>query len=83
MDDFSIPNGGNKIELDSWIIKGNLTCVEAENLLILNDISYKKESFPYSDSGVRLITDVGTIMHFDGDENSEITLHALLRQQGL
>ena len=80
MDDFSVLSGGSKIELDAWVINGDLTCIEAERLLSAAGITYRKEDFPHNDNGVHLITTAGTVLAFCGEDASHITLHAFHRQ---
>jgi hypothetical protein len=75
-DAFSILSGGSKIELDAWVINGDITCAEAERVLLAADIVYRKEDLPYNE-GVRLTTSSGTSLHFYG-ENALI--HSLYRK---
>lgn len=79
-DDFSVPTGGSKIELDAWIIRGNLCCSEAEHHLKLADIAYRKEDFPFNDNGIHLITSAGTVLAFCDEDVSQITLHSMYRK---
>ena len=80
MDGFSVLSDGGKIELDSWIVNGGLTCAEAEYFLSAAGIAYRKEDFPYKDNGIHLVTSAGTVLAFCGEDASHITLHALHRQ---
>lgn len=80
MDDFSTLSGGEKIELDSWGITGNLTFSQAERLLTKTNIAYRRESFPCNDNGIQLITSAGTVLSFCGEDASQIIVHALYRQ---
>lgn len=80
MDDFSVLSGGEKIKLNSWGITGHLTCSQAERFLTEASILYRRESFPYNDNGIQLITGAGTVLSFCGENASQITVHALYRQ---
>ncbi len=80
MDDFKVPTGGNKIDLDAWAISAHLTCSQAEAHLSSAAIPYQKGNFPYTDNGVRLITGAGTLLAFSGENPAQPTLHAIQRR---
>ena len=77
MDDFKVPNGGSKIELNSWIIGGNLTLLQAEKELNLAAINYRKVNFPYAEDGVYLTAKSGVTLAFAGENPRQIRLYAL------
>lgn len=77
MDEFAIPHGGNQIELDAWIINGNLTCAAAEYHLLAAGIAYRKEAFPYNDNGTHLITSASTVLAFSGADAGQATLRSI------
>ena len=77
MDDFKVPKGGAKIELDAWIISGQLSCSKAEKHLELAAISYRKEAFPHSENGVHLIANSGVRLAFCGENPANPLLYAL------
>ncbi len=81
MDDFIVPTGGATLELDPWIISGQLACADAEKHLRASAISYRREDFPFCDNGVRLITAAGTTLTFSSEESLSPTLCAIHREK--
>ena len=79
-DDFAVPRGNAQIELDAWIISGKLTLNAMERHLIRASIGYRKEIFPYSENGFRLITTGATVLSFSGPDARSPRLHAIFCQ---
>lgn len=79
-DDFEVPNGGSQIELDAWIIRGELTQAQAEQHLAAEGIRYRQEAFPYNDNGVHLVADSGTVLAFSGEDRGRVLLHSIHRR---
>ena len=77
MDDFTVPNGGSKIELEPWIISGQLTLSRAEKELKSAAIAYRKTDFLYNENGVHLIAELGVTLAFAGENPRQIRLRAL------
>jgi hypothetical protein len=79
LDDFDAP-AGEHIELDSWIINGQLTRAQAEEHLAAEGISHRKEAFPYNENGVHLVAGTGTVLAFSGLDAEHPSLHSMHRR---
>ena len=80
MDDFETPKGDQTLELDPWIISGQLTSAQFEEHLRASGTTYRKEDFPFTDNGVRLITTAGTTLTFSSEDAANPTLRVVHRQ---
>lgn len=79
-DDFQVPDGGPQIELDAWIISGNLSQAQAEERLASEGIRYHKEALPYNQNGVRLIAASGVVLAFAGEDAGHRPLRSIHRR---
>lgn len=77
MDDFTVPIGGEKVQLEAWIVNGELAIAEAQSALMAAAIPFTHEEFPYKDNGIRLITSANTIFSFSSENSSCVTLDAV------
>jgi hypothetical protein len=80
-DDFKIPKGGTKIQLDAWIVDGNLTCSEAKKSLSASNIPYVEGDAPHNENGKHLITGAGVTFAFCGEDKPKINLRAIYRKE--
>lgn len=79
-DDFEVPDGGPRIQLDAWIISGDLTQAEAERHLASQSIRYRKEALPYNQNGVRLVAGSDTTLTFSGEDAARPLLRSMHRR---
>lgn len=64
MDGFEVPNGGSRMQLDSWVIRGGLSVEEVEAALAAAAIDYTRRPWRTTSEGILLVTLAGVEMGF-------------------
>jgi hypothetical protein len=69
LDHFTVPAGGNALELEPWSICGGMEQAELERAFAAEGIGYTRQSVPGSEAPC-LVTDSGVSLIFNEDEAS-------------
>lgn len=70
--DYLIPYGGEKIQLDSWILRPELSLSEAEAAFTERHLAYHTRRSPFDEEVVHLVLETGVLFYFvtNGEDNA-------------
>jgi hypothetical protein len=71
LDNFDIPNGGSKIDLEPWIIRRGISRKVVEEQMIQNQINYCVLESPYDENNSRLVIGIGIELLFIEKQQSK------------